>query len=255
MLNVPLHFENGFAIDALVDSGAYVSAIVQKELDRIKQQAPSNMLKIDEPPNFQTQVGNGQLEKPIATATLWHCRSHLCRTLCCDEESDRTHYRVALHETQQCGHWYHTWPHPLPTFDNASQKCIKSNKCWTPSCSHPWQYNNTKNYNKSNYSSCWPPIGIENNRDRDSSGKIQRNRESDNIPFHVNNNWQNDSNQSNQHNGITLYNQQKQTNCQFLRNHSRAVQVYWTSGHGNSLYDFWRWPRPDYLLDWATRKE
>ena len=39
-------------------------------MDRIKQQAPSNILKINEPPNFQIREANGQLEKPIATATL-----------------------------------------------------------------------------------------------------------------------------------------------------------------------------------------
>ena len=70
MLYVPLDFENSLTIDALVDSGAYITAIAQTELDRIKQQAPSNILRIDEPPNFQIQVSNGQLEKPIATATL-----------------------------------------------------------------------------------------------------------------------------------------------------------------------------------------
>ena len=70
MLYVPLDFENGSTIDAFVDSGAYVSAIAQKEMDRIKQQAPSNILKINDPPNFQIQVANGQLEKPTATATL-----------------------------------------------------------------------------------------------------------------------------------------------------------------------------------------
>ena len=70
MLYVPLDFENGLTIDALVDSGAYVSATAQKELDRIKQQSPPNILKIDDPPNFQIQVANGQLEKPTATATL-----------------------------------------------------------------------------------------------------------------------------------------------------------------------------------------
>ena len=70
MLYVPLDFENGLTIDALVDSGAYVSAMVQKELDRIQQQAPSNILKIDDPPNFQIKVANGQLDKPTATATL-----------------------------------------------------------------------------------------------------------------------------------------------------------------------------------------
>ena len=70
MLYVPLDFENGLTIDAVVDSGAYVSAIAQKELDRIQQQAPSNVLKIDDPPIFQIQVANGQSEKPTATATL-----------------------------------------------------------------------------------------------------------------------------------------------------------------------------------------
>ena len=35
-LYVPLDFENGLTIDTLVDSGAYVSAIAQTELDRIK---------------------------------------------------------------------------------------------------------------------------------------------------------------------------------------------------------------------------
>ena len=70
MLYVPLDFENGLTIDALVDSGAYVSAIAQKQLDRIQQRAPSNILKIDDLPNFQIQVSNVQLEKPTATATL-----------------------------------------------------------------------------------------------------------------------------------------------------------------------------------------
>ena len=70
MLYVPLDFENGLTIDALVDSGAYVSAIAQTELDRIKQQAPANVFKIDDPPNFQIQVANDQLETPISTATF-----------------------------------------------------------------------------------------------------------------------------------------------------------------------------------------
>ena len=56
MLYVPLDFKNGLTKDAIDDSGAYVSAIAQNELDRIKQQSPSNILKIDDPPNFQIQV-------------------------------------------------------------------------------------------------------------------------------------------------------------------------------------------------------
>ena len=70
MLYVPLDFENNPTVDALVDSGAFVSAIAQDDLEAIKQKAPNNILKIDNPPNFQIQVANGQLEKPLSTATL-----------------------------------------------------------------------------------------------------------------------------------------------------------------------------------------
>ena len=70
MLYVPLDFENILMVDALADSGAFVSAIAQDDLESIKQKAPNNILKIDDPPNFQGQVGNGQLEKPLSTATL-----------------------------------------------------------------------------------------------------------------------------------------------------------------------------------------
>ena len=70
MLYVPLDFENNLTVDALVDSGAFVSAIAQDDLGTIKQKAPNNILKIDDPPNFQIQVANGQLGKPLSKATL-----------------------------------------------------------------------------------------------------------------------------------------------------------------------------------------
>ena len=54
MLYVPLDFENNLSVDALVDSGAFVSAIAQDDLETIKQNAPNNILKIDDTPNFQT---------------------------------------------------------------------------------------------------------------------------------------------------------------------------------------------------------
>ena len=70
MLYVPLDFENNLTIDALVDSGAFVSAIAHDDLKIIKQKAPNDILKIDDPPNFQILVAQGQLEKPLATARL-----------------------------------------------------------------------------------------------------------------------------------------------------------------------------------------
>ena len=39
-------------------------------MDTIKQKAPNRILKIEDPPNFQIKVANGQLEKPLSTATL-----------------------------------------------------------------------------------------------------------------------------------------------------------------------------------------
>ena len=69
-LYVPVDFEIYLTVDALVDSGAFASAIVQDDLETIKQKAPNNILKIDDPPKFQIQVANGQLEKPLSTATL-----------------------------------------------------------------------------------------------------------------------------------------------------------------------------------------
>ena len=53
MLYVPLDFENNLTVDALVDSGAFVKAIAQDDLETIKQKAPNNTLKIDDPPTFK----------------------------------------------------------------------------------------------------------------------------------------------------------------------------------------------------------
>ena len=67
---MPLDFENNLTVDSLVDSGASVGAIAQDDLATTKQRAPNNILKIDDPPFFQIQVANGQLEKLLSTATL-----------------------------------------------------------------------------------------------------------------------------------------------------------------------------------------
>ena len=70
MLYVPLVFDNNLTIDALVDLRAHVSAIAQDELDTVKQNAPNNIFKIDDPPNSQVQRANGQLNKPFAATTI-----------------------------------------------------------------------------------------------------------------------------------------------------------------------------------------
>ena len=40
MLYVPVGFENNLTVDALVDSGVFVSSIAQKDLDTLKEKAP-----------------------------------------------------------------------------------------------------------------------------------------------------------------------------------------------------------------------
>ena len=62
MLYVPLDFENNLTVDALVDSGAIVSAITQNDLNTMKQTAPNIILKIHDPLKFHIQVANGQLK-------------------------------------------------------------------------------------------------------------------------------------------------------------------------------------------------
>ena len=228
MLHVPLDFDNGLTIDALVVSGAYVSAVAQKELDRIKQQAPSNILKVDEPPNFQIQVANGQLEKPIATATL---------KFDIGDHTFAEHFVVMKNLTGPII-GLHFMRHNTGVIDTTHglihflhltmqvKSALSQTSAKTPNCSHPWQHNKTTNGNKNIYSIYWPLIGTEYNRDRDSTGKIHKSRKFDNIPFNVNNIWHKNSSQSNQKNGITFYNQQKHTICRIIRSHSGAIQVY-----------------------------
>ena len=58
-LYVPLDFEKNLTVNALVDSRAYISAIIHNELETLKQTAPIKFLKLDNLPNFQIQVANG----------------------------------------------------------------------------------------------------------------------------------------------------------------------------------------------------
>ena len=68
-LYVLLDFEDDLTMDFLVDSRAYVSAFAQNDLNTKNQKAPKNIFKIYDPPNYQKQVANGQLEKPSGTMT------------------------------------------------------------------------------------------------------------------------------------------------------------------------------------------
>ena len=62
--------KKNLAVDALVDSRSYVSAIAQNDLDTKKQKAPIIILETHFPPNFQIKVINVQLENSLSKATI-----------------------------------------------------------------------------------------------------------------------------------------------------------------------------------------
>ena len=106
MLYMPLDFEKNLKVDALVDSRAFVSAIAQDELDTIKQKAPNIILKTDDRPNFRFQIANGQLEKPLSTATLiFGTRDNtFVEHFVVMKKNNRANNWVAFYEEQQCSH-------------------------------------------------------------------------------------------------------------------------------------------------------
>ena len=65
----PLDLDKNLIVDSLVNSGASVSASAQNDLDTIKHKTLNFFLKIDNTPNYQIQVANGQLDQPLATTT------------------------------------------------------------------------------------------------------------------------------------------------------------------------------------------
>ena len=65
---MPLDFENNLTVDALGDSGAFVSAIAQNYLDTKKEKAPNKILKIEDPPIFKNNITNiSKLPKSLTT--------------------------------------------------------------------------------------------------------------------------------------------------------------------------------------------
>ena len=65
-----LDFENGLIKDSVVDSRAYVSAIIENETDRIRQQTPTIFSKINDLPIFKIRMAGGLLERLLGTDKL-----------------------------------------------------------------------------------------------------------------------------------------------------------------------------------------
>ena len=69
MLFIPLDFENT-RIDALVDSGAYINVISEKDADKMQTEANAIIITRAPPPPFKIQYANTELEKALATYTM-----------------------------------------------------------------------------------------------------------------------------------------------------------------------------------------
>ena len=175
ILYVPLDFENGLTIDAFVESEAYVSAIAQSELDRIKQQSPANILKIDDPPNFQIQVANGQLQKPIATTTL---NFKIGDNLFAEHfvvMKNLTGPIIELHLMKPNSvviDTIHGLIHYPPLRMQAKNAAIDTGAKLQPAITG--QHNSTADDSKNNYNTCRPPIRMAYNMFCDTSGKVYR---------------------------------------------------------------------------------
>ena len=69
MLFLPVDF-NSVKIDALVDSGAYINAISERDAEKLRQDANQCIIHEAPPPPFKVQYANAELEQPLATYTL-----------------------------------------------------------------------------------------------------------------------------------------------------------------------------------------
>ena len=69
MLFLPVEF-NTVKIDALVDSGAYINAISERDAEKLRQHASQCIVNKAPPPPFKVQYANAELKQPLATYTL-----------------------------------------------------------------------------------------------------------------------------------------------------------------------------------------
>ena len=227
MLYVPLDFENGLTIDALVDSGACVSAIAQKELNRIKQQPPSNNLKIDEPPNFQIQVANGQLEKPIATATIkFDSGDHIFAEHFVAMKN-LTGPIIGLHFMKHNSVVIDT-THGLIHFPHLTMQ-IKSALLQTSAKPQAVLIHDTITIPQMTTKTI--TAFVDHLSEWNTTGTVtpvEKFTETANLIIYISISTIFDKKVavSNQHKRITLYDQQEHTNCRILRSYSGAIQIY-----------------------------
>ena len=235
MLYVPLDFKNGSTVDALIDSRACVSAIAVTELYRIKQQAPANIFKIDDSPNFQIQVAKDHLEKPISTTTLkfdigdntFEEHSVVMKILTGPIIGllFMIHDSVVIDTTQGLINFPHltmqtknaemeTNAKPqLVSNQNNTSALPMTTKTTTAFVDQPSEWHTTGTVTPvgkfTEAASLLISHSISTISDKKTAVRITN----------------------------TIFTHEKHTNCRILRSHSGAIQAHPTGGHGNSQYD------------------
>ena len=159
-------------------------------MDRIQQQAPYNILKIDDASNFQIQVAKGQLENPTATATLkFDIGDHIFAEHFVVMKN-LTGPIIGLHFMKHNSvvidtkHGLIHFPHLTMQVKSASSQASAKPQIVLIHDSITIPQMTTKTITAFvDHSSEWNTTGHRN-----PSGKTQRCRERNHIPFNVNNN-------------------------------------------------------------------
>ena len=110
---------------------------------------------------------------------------------------------------------------------------LKWNNRKTPAYHHWWCPYNTTEYNRNYHTLFWPSVRVEHNGDCDTIGEVYENSKFTGSPSNLDKNWQGNSGQGSQYNGVTISNQKEYTDCRVLRNRSGAIQAQKTNRYGN----------------------
>ena len=219
--------------------------------------APNNILEIDDPPYFQIQVANGQLEKPLSTATLKFEIGDITFAEHFVVMKKLTgpifglhfmrHNSVVIDTTHGLTHF----PHLTMQVKTAStETTIKT------TASHHWRRpEHTTNDNENKHSFRWPFVKMEHNGDCNIVGEVYVNSKFANFSLNIDNNWQKNNSQSNQYNGITISYQRAHADRRVLSSHSGAIQAHQICRYGNPSYDSTRWPWLDCSPTWTSQNQ
>ena len=192
---VPRDLENSRTIDTLVDSATYISAIAEYELERIKQQAPNNIIKNEDP--FKSSETSGKKPKAKVTLSLnfgigdYELAEDFVVT------KKLTGPIIGLHFMRHNSVVIET-THGLIHFPHLTMQVKCNNSKKTANAQGNLKDDNLKesspDNNKNTQGICWPNIEMENEGYCDPIGKMfHPKRMFANFSLNINNYWQTSS--------------------------------------------------------------